>query len=92
MKFEISQKKETHLYSKNLNVEIVREKGGYEIKINEKNYFYATSLNNFSTTKNKILATRLEEKNAKFQLKNGAVLFDLERNQFQLAFFRKEKP
>ena len=75
--FEISQKKETHLSSKNLIVNIVREKGGYEIKINEKKYFYATSLNNFSTTKNKILATRLEEKNAKFQLKNGAVMFDL---------------
>ena len=76
--FEISQKKETTISSKNLNVNIVREKGGYEIKINNKNYFYATSLNNFSNTKNKILATRLEDKNAKFQLKNGALLFDLE--------------
>jgi competence protein ComEC len=75
--FEISNKKESHLKSKNLSVNIIRQKGGYEIEINGKKYFYVTSFYNTTEIGTKIIASHLEDPKAKYQLKKGAILFDL---------------
>jgi hypothetical protein len=75
--FEISSKKETHLKSKNLNVDIVRQKGGYEININSKKYFLVTSLANTSQIKRKIYANKFTVPNSNYQLRKGALVFDL---------------
>jgi competence protein ComEC len=77
--FEISNKKETHINSKKLQIEIIRQKGGYEITINSKKYFYVTSFSNESNLKTKIIASRLEDSKAKYQLKSGAIIFDLKK-------------
>ncbi len=75
--FEISNKKETHLKSKKLNVDIVRQKGGYEININSKKYFLVTSLANTSQIKRKIYANKFNVANSNYQLRKGALVFDL---------------
>jgi competence protein ComEC len=75
--FEISNKKETHVRSKKLNIDIIRQKGGYEISINESKYFLVISLANTSQIKRKIYANKFNVPNSNYQLRKGALAFDL---------------
>lgn len=74
---EISNKKETLLKSEKLIVNIVRQRGGYEIDVNSKKYFYVSSFYNTSELKRKIISPKLEISDAKYQLKKGALAFEL---------------
>lgn len=72
---EISAKKETQIrYGKN-KIRVTREKGGYDIRVNERAYFYVTGLNNISTVKTKILASWVDDQAGPYHLKEEAVQF-----------------
>ncbi len=72
---EISNKKETQIKYGRDNIHIRREKGGYDIRVNDRSYFYMTSLDHYSTVKTKISASWLEYSGTIFHLKDKAVQF-----------------
>lgn len=73
--FEISQKKTSTLQCGNSRIYIERKRGGYQIEVNQTNYFVATS-DHFQDPKGKVIyAPWLSAPNASYQLAMGAIVF-----------------
>ncbi|MCE3295310.1 MAG: ComEC/Rec2-related protein [Crocinitomicaceae bacterium] len=72
---EISGKKETRVAYGKDRIKVRRDKGGYTIRVNDKSYFYMTSLDNFSEIKTKVSASWLEDPGTPYCLKQKAVQF-----------------
>lgn len=72
---EISDKKETRISYGKDKIKVTRQKGGYDIRVNERAYFYVTGLNNISTVRTKILASWLDDQPGPYHLKEEAVQF-----------------
>ena len=75
--FEISQKKSTTLKLANDSIRIERQKGGYAIQVNQEDFFFATNLNNLSTSKRKICASWIDNSDGNYSVKNSFVQFFL---------------
>lgn len=73
---EISMVKRTDIKSATSKITIERQKGGYEIELNDKRFFYVTNLNNKSSLTQKVYASWLNVGEAN-SLKSKACTFSL---------------
>lgn len=77
--FDISNKKSNTLtLQNNEEIEITREKGGYQCRILGKNYFLAVSNNYFHPKGNLIFAPWMDESHSKNTLRDGSVIHSLD--------------
>lgn len=73
---EISTVKRTDIKSASSKIKIERQKGGYEIELNDKRFFYVTNLNNKSNVTQKVYASWIDI-NETNSLKSKACTFSL---------------
>lgn len=74
--FELSDQKQTELDFGENKAIITKKKGGYDVLINEKHFFYATKVDHDETSGTVIHAPWIDEGMAKYSLARGAVQFD----------------
>ncbi len=75
--FELSNQAKTSLRLKDNLITVSKKRSGYEIQINENEFFYATKNEHDTTDKTMIYAPWLEKSATAYSLADGSVQFDL---------------